>query len=50
MAAITRRQSKGRLTGVSSAHQTHKAVIIQIAVPLQNIPLDGVHVCGLLQS
>lgn len=39
----------GRLTRISSAHQTHKAVVIQIAVPLQNGPLEGVQTCALLQ-
>lgn len=32
-----------KLTDTSSAHQTHKAVIIQIAVPLQNAPFEVVH-------
>lgn len=43
------RQSKRGLTGISSAHQTHEAVIIQITIPLQNVPLEVVQACGLLQ-
>lgn len=42
------RQSKRKLTGISSAHQTHKTVVIQIAIPLQNVPLEVVQACGLL--
>lgn len=40
---------KENLTGISSAHQTHEAVIIQIAVPLQNI-LQTVQTNSLLEK
>lgn len=40
---------KRKLTGISSAHQTYKAVIIKIAIPLQNVPLKVVQTCGLQQ-
>lgn len=46
---ITDRQAKRSLTRISSAHQTYKAVIIQIAIPLQNVALETVQAYSLLQ-